>query len=108
MYACAKGGTIQLTRTLATSLGRYGVSSNCIVPGIFLTEGTAASRETLPRPEFVPAGRVGDPKELGPVAVFLASAASDYMNGELFIIDGGGLAGGYAPTGYSPAIPLQL
>jgi len=108
MYACAKGATIQLTRTLATSLGRYGVTSNCIVPGIFPTEGTAGSRETLPRPELVPVGRVGNTEELGPIAVYLASSASDYMNGELFVIDGGGLAGGYAPTGHAPSIPLEL
>lgn len=107
MYACGKGGTIQLTRALATSLGRYGVSSNCIVPGFLPTQGTAESRETLPRGEFIPIGRVGDPPEMGPIAVFLASAASDYMNGEMFVADGGGLAGGYAPTGYAPEIPLE-
>jgi NAD(P)-dependent dehydrogenase (short-subunit alcohol dehydrogenase family) len=107
-YACAKGGVVQLTRTLATSLGRYGVTSNCIVPGYFPTEGTEASSEVLPRPEFIPVGRVGDPRELGPIAVFLASSASDYMNGGLFVADGGGLAGGYAPTGYAPTLPLEL
>ena len=107
-YACAKGGVIQLTRTLATSLGRYGVTSNCIVPGYFPTEATEASQEVLPRPDFIPVGRVGDPKELGPIAVFLASSASDYMNGALFVADGGGLAGGYAPTGYAPVVPLEL
>ena len=107
-YACAKGGIIQLTRTLATSLGRYGVTSNCIVPGYFPTEGTDASDEVLPRPEFIPIGRAGDPAELGPIAVFLASASSDYMNGALFVADGGGLAGGYAPTGFVPEVPLKL
>ncbi len=107
MYACSKGGVIQLTRALATSLGRHGVTSNCIVPGFFPTEGTEASRESLPVAKFVPMGRVGDPEELGPVAVFLASRASDYMNGEMFVIDGGGLAGGYAPTGHAPVIPLE-
>ncbi len=107
MYACTKGGVIQLTRALATSLGRYGVTSNCIVPGFFPTEGTATSQESLPTAKFVPMGRVGDPQEIGPVAVFLASRASDYMNGEMFVIDGGGLAGGYAPTGHAPVIPLE-
>jgi NAD(P)-dependent dehydrogenase (short-subunit alcohol dehydrogenase family) len=107
MYACSKGGVIQLTRALATSLGRYGITSNCIVPGFFPTEGTEASHESLPTAKFVPLGRVGDPREVGPVAVFLASRASDYMNGEMFVIDGGGLAGGYAPTGHAPVIPLE-
>ena len=107
MYACSKGGVIQLTRVLATSLGRYGITTNCIVPGYFPTEGTATSRESLPSAKFVPVGRVGDPKELGSVAVFLVSQASGYMNGEMFAIDGGGLAGGYAPTGHAPDIPLD-
>ena len=107
-YGCAKGGVIQLTRILATSLGRYGVTSNCIVPGLFPTEGTAASRGTLPSAEYIPVGRVGEPRELGPVAVFLASSASDYMNGATFAVEGGGLAGGYAPTAYAPIVPLEL
>lgn len=107
MYACAKAGVIQLTRSLAVSLGRHGVTSTCIVPGFFETEGTAGSREVLPSARFIPVGRSGDPPEIGPVAVFLASAASDYMNGEMFVIDGGGLAGGYAPTGHAPIVPLE-
>ena len=45
---------------------------------------------------------------MGPLAVFLASEASDYLNGEMFVIDGGGLAGGFAPTGYAPEIPLEI
>ena len=45
---------------------------------------------------------------VGAVAVFLASSGSDYMNGESFAIDGGGLAGGVAPTGYAPEIPLEI
>ena len=108
MYACAKGAIIQLTRTLGTSLGRYGITSNTIVPGMFPTEGTASAAERLPKPEFVPVGRLGEPREIGPIAVFLASASSDYMNGSLFIADGGALAGGYAPTGHAPVVPLEL
>ena len=108
MYACGKGGIVQLTRTLATSLGRYGITSNCIVPGFIPTRGTAESGENLPRGQFIPVGRVGYTHEIGPVAVFLASSASDYMNGEMFAVDGGGLAGGYAPTGYAPDIPLEI
>ena len=108
MYACGKGGVIQLTRTLATSLGRYGITATGIAPGYIPTEGTAESNETLPRGEFIPVGRVGYPHEMGPIAVFLASSASDYMNGETLVIDGGGLAGGFAPTGYAPEIPLEV
>ncbi len=102
MYACAKGAVLQLTRSLAVSLGRSGVTANCIVPGYFPTEGTAASPMALPSAEFVPVGRVGNPSELGPLVVWLASDSSNYMTGEVFVIDGGGLAGGYAPTGYAP------
>ncbi|MDA1348086.1 MAG: SDR family oxidoreductase [Chloroflexi bacterium] len=107
MYTAAKGGVLQLTRTLAMSLGRYGVTSTCIVPGFIPTEGTATLKETQPSGKFIPVGRVGQPHEIGPIAVFLASAASDYMNGEIFAVDGGGLAGGYAPTGYAPEVPLE-
>ena len=108
MYCCAKGGVIQLTRTLAISLGRYGVTSNCIVPGYIPTQGTEGMRETLPREEFIPVGRSGRPEEIGPAAIFLASSASDYMSGEVFTLDGGALAGGFAPTGYAPVIPMKV
>ncbi len=105
MYGCAKGAIIQLTRALAVSLGRYGVTANCIVPGFFPTEGTAASPMALPSAEFIPVGRVGRPDELGHLIAWLASSSSGYMTGEVFVIDGGGLAGGYAPTGYAPVTP---
>ncbi len=108
MYACAKGALVQLTRTLATSLGRYGVTSNCLVPGLFPTEGVNASRETLPSGDLIPIGRTGRPQEIGPAIVLLASSASDYMNGATFAIDGGALAGGYAPTGHAPLVPLDM
>lgn len=108
IYCVGKGGIVNFTRVLATSLGRYGITSTCIVPGFIPTEGTDESRLTLPRGEFIPIGRVGHPHEMGAVAVFLASGASDYMNGEAFIIDGGGLAGGAAPTGHAPEIPLVI
>ena len=106
MYACGKGGIVQLTRSLAISLGRHGITSNCIVPG-HVPVGEAAT-EPPSRNDFIPTGRGGMPSELGPIAVLLASSASDYMNGEMFIVDGGGLAGGYAPTGHAPEIPLVV
>ena len=106
IYCCAKGGIVQLTRATTMSLARYGITCTALVPGYFPTQGTLGVQEVMPRGEFIPVGRVGKPQELGPVAVFLASEASDYMNGELFVVDGGALAGGYAPTGYGPEIPL--
>ena len=107
VYTCSKGGMIQLTRTLAMSLGRYGVTANTIVPGFIPTRGTDSMRENLPRSgEVIPTGRLGKPEDIGPIAVFLASDASNYMNGEMVTLDGGGLAGGFAPTGHAPVIPL--
>ncbi|MFQ6026108.1 MAG: SDR family NAD(P)-dependent oxidoreductase [Dehalococcoidia bacterium] len=109
MYCVSKGGIINFTRVLSFSLARYGVTANSIVPGFIPTTGTDSDiRETLPRSgEFLPIGKLGRPKDIGPVAVFLASSASDYMTGETFTLDGGGLAGGLAPTGHAPLIPLE-
>ena len=109
MYCCAKGGVIQLTRVLSFSLARYGITANSIVPGFIPTIDPGAEiNRTLPQSgDFLPSGKLGRPEELGPVAVFLASAASDYMTGEMFILDGGGLAAGIAPTGYAPVAPLE-
>ena len=108
MYCCGKGGLLQLTRVLAFNLGRYGVTANTIVPGFIPTAGTDDMRESLPRfGENIPIGHLGKPEDMGPVAVFLASEASDYMNGEMFTLDGGGLAAGMAPAGYLPLVPLE-
>jgi 3-oxoacyl-[acyl-carrier protein] reductase len=109
MYCVSKGGIINFTRSLSFSLARYGVTANSIVPGFIPTEGTdSAIRETLPQSgDFLPIGKLGQPADIGPVAVFLASAASDYMTGETFTLDGGGLAGGLAPTGYAPLVDLE-
>ena len=108
-YCCTKGGIIQLTRVLSFSLARYGVTANSIVPGFIPTEGTDTEmRESLPRSgAYLPTGKLGVPQDIGPVAVFLASPASDYMTGEIFTLDGGGLAAGLAPTGYAPEISLE-
>lgn len=109
MYCCSKGGIIQLTRVLSFSLARHGITANSIVPGFIPTEATDSDiRATLPPSgDFLPTGRLGRPEDLGPVAVFLSSPASDYMTGEMIIVDGGGLAGGVTPTGHAPLIPLE-
>jgi NAD(P)-dependent dehydrogenase (short-subunit alcohol dehydrogenase family) len=100
MYACSKGGTIQLTRSMALTYAQNNIQTNCIVPGIF------PHNEEMMRffkgGKFIPIGRVGDDAELGPLAIFLASDASNHINGELIAIDGGGLAGGITPTGVAP------
>src|ERR1700722_16458110 len=100
MYACAKGGTIQLTRSMALSYAQFNIQTNCIVPGVFPHNEEVL--QFFKGGKFIPIGRVGEDSELGPLAVFLASDASNHVNGELIAIDGGGLAGGIAPTGVSP------
>ena len=100
MYACSKGGTIQLTRSMALTYAQNNIQTNCIVPGIF------PHNEEMMRffkgGKFIPIGRVGDDAEMGPLAIFLSSDASNHINGELIAIDGGGLAGGITPTGVAP------
>jgi 2-deoxy-D-gluconate 3-dehydrogenase len=103
MYACSKGGTIQLTRSMALTYAQNNIQTNCIVPGIF------PHNEEMMRffkgGKFIPIGRVGEDAEMGPLAIFLSSDASNHINGELIAIDGGGLAGGITPTGVAPQMP---
>lgn len=102
-YGAAKAGVITLTQGLATQLARYDIRVNCIVPG-FVLQRTLETQEEIEvarnQGARIPAGRVGEAWELGPLAVYLASDASSYVTGEAFVIDGGGLAGGLAPTGW--------
>ena len=109
MYCCSKGGMLQLTRVLSFNLARSGVTANTIVPG-FIPTGILADDDpsTTPRSGvFLPIGKLGSPEDMGPIAVFLASDASDYMTGEMIVADGGGLAGGIAPTGHAPVHALE-
>jgi NAD(P)-dependent dehydrogenase (short-subunit alcohol dehydrogenase family) len=103
MYACAKGGVIQLTRSLALTYAEHNIQTNCIVPGIF--PHNERLMKFFKGGKFIPIGRVGYDDDLGPLALFLSSDASDHINGELIIIDGGGLAGGIIPTGVVPHLP---
>lgn len=96
-YAAAKGGLKMLTRNMATEWARHNVQVNGIGPGYFATEQTAPIRvDGNPFNEFIvgrtPAGRWGDPDDLQGAAVFLASAASDFVNGQIIYVDGGILA----------------
>jgi gluconate 5-dehydrogenase len=96
-YAAAKGGLKMLTRAMAVEWAKHGLQANGIAPGYFETELTAP---LVANPEFnrwicgrTPAGRWGRPEELAGTAVFLASAASDFVNGQIIVVDGGLLAG---------------
>jgi NAD(P)-dependent dehydrogenase (short-subunit alcohol dehydrogenase family) len=104
-YAAAKAGVISLTKTYAAGLARDGIRVNSIVPG-FVAQAPAADEEERQRREqrgrFNTARRLGEAWELGPLALFLCSDASSYVTGEIFVIDGGGMAGGIAPTGFAP------
>jgi len=103
MYACSKGAILQLTRSLALTYAEHNIQTNCIVPGIF--PHNERLMQFFKGGKFIPIGRVGEDEDVGPLAVFLASEASNHINGELIIIDGGGLAGGITPTGVAPAMP---
>ena len=96
-YAAAKGGLKMLTRNLATELARYNIQVNGIGPGYFATAQTAPIRVGgHPFNEFIisrtPAGRWGEPEEQQGAAIFLASKASDFVNGHVLYVDGGILA----------------
>ncbi len=92
-YAASKGGIIALTRVLAVEWARANIQVNCIAPGWFVTPMNERAfadekiRERLLR--GIPARRPGRPEELGPLVVYLASSASDYMTGEVIFLDGG-------------------
>jgi NAD(P)-dependent dehydrogenase (short-subunit alcohol dehydrogenase family) len=100
MYSVAKGGVIQLTKALAMTYARENIRCTCIAPGLIPKEIDPNVREQ--RNGFQPVGRVGWPREMGPLAVFLASDASAYMSGETVLLDGGAIAGGLLPAGYAP------
>ena len=92
-YTAAKGGVRQLTRGMAVELAPHNIQVNAISPGYFSTE---MNRALIDNAEFnawvckrTPAGRWGDPDEIGGLAVFLASPAANYMTGQLLTIDGG-------------------
>ncbi|MCI9846825.1 gluconate 5-dehydrogenase [Flavobacterium pectinovorum] len=96
-YASAKGGLKMLTRSLATEWARHNIQVNGIGPGYFATSQTEPIRvDGHPFNEFIisrtPAGRWGDPEDLAGTAVFLASDASNFVNGQVIYVDGGILA----------------
>ena len=92
-YAASKGGVAQLTKALANEWAPKGIQVNAIAPGYFATTNTEALQadETRNRQilERIPAGRWGQPEDLGGAALFLASAASDYVTGTVITVDGG-------------------
>jgi gluconate 5-dehydrogenase len=92
-YIAAKGGVRQLTRGMAVELAPHNIQVNAIGPGYFATEMNRALLDNVEFTAWVkkrtPAGRWGDPPEIGGLAVFLASSAADYITGQVIMIDGG-------------------
>ena len=94
-YAAAKGAVAQFTKALSNEWASQGVNVNCIAPGYMDTEMNTAlmadptrSRQIMER---IPAGRWGKPEDMVGAAVYLASGASDYVNGTTLVVDGGWL-----------------
>lgn len=95
-YAASKGAVAQITKALANEWAQHGLNINAIAPGYMVTNNTANLRKDADRTrtisERIPAGRWGVPEDLQGAAVFLASRASDYVNGHVLLVDGGWMA----------------
>jgi 2-deoxy-D-gluconate 3-dehydrogenase len=95
-YTASKSGVAGLTKLLANEWAAKGINVNAIAPGYIATNNTAALQADESRNrqimERIPAGRWGAPSDLGGAAVFLASDASNYVNGHILAVDGGWLA----------------
>jgi 2-deoxy-D-gluconate 3-dehydrogenase len=95
-YTASKHAVAGLTKALANEWGRHGVQVNAIAPGYFRTDNTQALQDDATRAEQIgariPAGRWGEPEDLAGAVIFLASRASDYVNGHLLVVDGGWMA----------------
>jgi 2-deoxy-D-gluconate 3-dehydrogenase len=95
-YAASKGAVAQITKALANEWAQYGLNINAIAPGYMITNNTSNLRKDAERTrqisERIPMGRWGTPADLQGAAVFLASRASDYVNGHVLLVDGGWMA----------------
>ncbi len=95
-YTASKSAVAGLTKALANEWAKFNVNVNAIAPGYITTNNTTALRadETRNRQilERIPTGRWGNPEDLAGTAVFLSSAASDYVNGHILVVDGGWMA----------------
>jgi len=92
-YSASKGGVMQLTKALSNEWAQYNIQVNAIAPGYYETDNTEPLRQDDTRyneiSERIPAGRWGQPEDLKGAIVFLASPASQYVNGHVLVVDGG-------------------
>ena len=90
-YSASKAGMIGLTKSVARELASRGICANAIAPGFIATEMTDAmpqsAKDTMTN--NIPLGRIGTPKDIADMAVFLASEKADYITGQVFAVDGG-------------------
>jgi 2-deoxy-D-gluconate 3-dehydrogenase len=95
-YTASKHAVAGLTKALANEWAKHGVQINAIAPGYFRTDNTQALQDDATRAEQIaariPASRWGEPSDLAGAVVFLASPASDYVNGHVLVVDGGWMA----------------
>ncbi|MEE9366827.1 MAG: SDR family oxidoreductase, partial [Dehalococcoidales bacterium] len=95
-YGASKGGVVQLTKALAVELGKYNIMVNAVSPGLTLTDLIKSA--VRDRPDFIegidriPLRRAAEPEDIANVVLFLASSESDYITGQVIIVDGGLMA----------------
>ena len=112
--ACAKGGVLAMTRSLAVEWGKYGIRTNAIAPGPFPTKGAwdrllpGDLAEKFDFKKRVPLKRVGENQELANLAAFLISDFAGYINGEVITIDGGEWLQGAGQMNGLEAIPSEM
>lgn len=95
-YSASKGAVMQITKALANEWAKLGININAVAPGYMATNNTSALRADAERSKAIldriPAERWGTPEDLKGAAIFLASRASDYVNGHVLVVDGGWLS----------------
>ena len=95
-YSASKGAMMRLTEALAAEWARYGIRVNTIAPGAFATDAQSAvlddEDQLAARLRKIPARRMGQPAEIGPLTCYLLSPLSDFVTGSCFVIDGGEVA----------------
>ncbi|HKJ69908.1 MAG TPA: SDR family oxidoreductase, partial [bacterium] len=105
-YCASRGGTKQLTMSLADDWGKYGITVNCLAPGWFKTAQNEVMYQNTGWVEYledrIPLNRPGKPHDLDGAIVFLASDESEYVTGQTLLVDGG------ISTGATHALPEEI